>query len=147
MALGDLCYKKGGTALVYKKGGDALIYKAAPVTKPGDITLIITAAQAEVGPIKSCGNTHSVVIAINGTSGVASITTTVAKGTQTLSGTTQSTGCAYPNENPPMQLTVVAIQPTPGVTKQTIKSVSNVATGRFSITIKCDDDGTLTGVS
>lgn len=143
--LGKLCYKHGVDALAYKRGIGSLIYKAAP--KAGDITLIITAAQAEVGPIKSCGNTHSVVIAINGTSGAASLTTTVAKGTQTLSGTTQSSGCAYPNENPPMQLTVVAIQPTPGVTKQTAKSVSNVATGTFSITITCADDGKLTGVS
>lgn len=143
--LGKLCYKHGVDALAYKRGIGSLIYKAAP--KAGDITLIITAAQAEVGPIKSCGNIHSVVIAINGTSGAASLTTTVAKGTQTLSGTTQSSGCAYPNENPPMQLTVVAIQPTTGVTKQTTKSVSNVATGSFSITITCADDGTLTGVS
>ena len=145
--IGKLCYKHGGTALAYKRGDGSLIYKAAPVAKPGDIILVLTAAQAEVGPIKSCGNIHSVVIAINGVTGVASLTTTVAKGTQTLSGTTQSSGCAYPNENPPMQLTVVAIQPTTGVTKQTTKSVSNVATGSFSITITCADDGKLTGVS
>ena len=145
--IGKLCYKHGGDALAYKHGGDALIYKAEPVTKPGDIILVLTAAQTEVGPIKSCGNIHSVVIAINGATGAASLTTTVAKGTQTLSGTTQSSGCAYPDENPPMQITVVAIQPTTGVTKQTNKNVSNVATGSFSIKITCASDGTLTGVS
>ena len=36
MALGDLCYKKGGTALAYKKGGSALVYKSEP---SGDITV------------------------------------------------------------------------------------------------------------
>ena len=143
--LGKLCYKHGVDALAYMRGICFFFYFASP--KAGDITLIITAAQAEVGPIKSCGNTHSVVIAINGTSGAASLTTTVAKGTQTLSGTTQSSGCAYPKEKPPMQLTVVAIQPTTGVTKQAAKNVSNVATGTFSITITCADDGKLTGVS
>lgn len=145
--IGKLCYKHGGDALAYKHGGDALIYKAEPVTKPGDIILVLTAAQTEVGPIKSCGNIHSVVIAINGTSGAASLTTTVSRGTRTLSGTTQSSGCAYPEENPPMQITVVAIQPTTGVSKQTTKSVSNVATGSFSITITCAADGTLTNLS
>ena len=145
--IGKLCHKHGGNALAYKRGSGSLIYKAAPVTKPGDIILVLTAAQAEVGPIKSCGNIHSVVIAINGATGAASLTTTVAKGTQTLSGTTQSSGCAYPDENPPMQITVVAIQPTTGVTKQTNKNVSNVATGSFSIKITCASDGTLTGVS
>lgn len=145
--IGKLCYKYGGTALAYKRGDGSLIYKAAPVAKPGDIILILTAAQAEVGPIKSCGNIHSVVIAINGTSGAASLTMTVSRGTQTLSGTTQSSGCAYPDENPPMQITVVAIQPTTGVSKQTNKSVSNVATGSFSIMIVCSTDGTLTGLN
>ena len=145
--IGKLCHKYGGSSLAYKRGSGSLIYKAAPVTKPGDIILVLTAAQSEVGPIRSCGNIHSVVIAINGASGAACLTTTVAKGTRTLSGTTQSSGCAYPDENPPMLITVVAIQPTTGVTKQTTKSVSNVATGSFSITITCAADGTLSNLS
>ena len=36
MALGDLCYKKGGSALAYKKGGSALVYKSEP---SGDVTV------------------------------------------------------------------------------------------------------------
>ena len=145
--IGKLCHKYGGSSLAYKRGGGSLIYKAAPVTKPGDIILVLTAAQSEVGPIRSCGNIHSVIVSINGMSGVGSVSTIVARGTRTLSVTTQSSGCDYPDENPPMQITVVATQQTTGVTKQTAKSISNVATGNISVTINCAADGTLTGVS
>lgn len=144
---GKLCHKHGGEALAFKHGGDALIYKAAPVTKPGDIILVLTAAQAEVGPIKSCGKIHKVVIHVGTNSGEGSLETVVQNTSANYSGHTESSGCAYPEENPPITVTVVAIQPSTGVTKQTNKNVSNVATGSFSIKITCASDGTLTGVS
>jgi hypothetical protein len=33
MALGDLCYKSGGSALCFKSGGNSLVYKGAPECK------------------------------------------------------------------------------------------------------------------
>lgn len=150
MALGDLCYKKGGTALAYKKGGDALIYKAAPVTKPGDITLVYTASQLEVGPIKSCGNIHTVIIHVGSNSGEGSLETVVPNVSATISGHTESSGCAYPEENPPITVTVVAIQPSTGVTVQVAKNLANVANyesgGTFTVSVTCDATGKLTGL-
>lgn len=148
--IGKLCYKHGDGRLAYKHGGDALIYKTAPKTKVGDIDLIVTAAQAQVGPIKGCGNYHPVGVTVNGSSGQPTVTVTVAKGSRTVSGVTDVRDCAYPQNNPPMQVTIVAVQPSTGVVKQTTKNVSNVANyggqGAFSVSITCSSDGTLTGV-
>lgn len=148
--IGKLCYKHGGDALAYKHGGDALIYKAAPVTKPGDIILVYTASQLEVGPIKSCGNIHKVVIHVGTNSGEGSLETVVPNVSATISGHTESSGCAYPEENPQITVTVVAIQPTTGVTKQTTKNLSNVANyesgGTFTVSVTCDATGKLTGL-
>jgi len=159
--LGKLCYKQGMNQLAYKHGGNQLIFKAAPAI--GDITIIITSDQPEVGPIKSCGNIHQVVIepTANFTQGAGNIVVgqcangvveitisiTTAPATVSISCTTKSQGCAYPNENPSMGFTVSATQKNGGNSLNVRKSVENVASGSFNSNITTDANKKLNGVN
>ena len=160
---GKLCYKHNDGRLCYKGGGNgSLVYKVGG-QKTGDITLEIVATQPQVGPIDSCGNIHNVLINPSGqfTQGAGSfvvtgsspgqadckITVSTKPASVSVSCTTESEGCAYPDENPPMSFEVIANQVGVVGVKRTQKSVSNVARGSFTVTVTVGSDGKMTGVS
>lgn len=129
---GSLCKKSGGSALCYKYGGNALVFKGV---LPGDIVVVVTASRSQVGPINTCGNIHDVKVSLGTSSGLGSVSVSVAPVTASLSGSTESVGCAYPDENPPVTLKVVAVQASTGRSYTTTKSIANVATGSFSVSL------------
>lgn len=140
---GSLCRKAGGSALCYKHGGSALVFKGV---LPGDVVVVVTSSRAQVGPINSCGNIHDVEVTLGNSSGLGSVSVSVAPGAASLSGSTESVGCAYPEENPPVTLKVVAVQASTGRSYTTSKSISNVAIGSFSVGLSWSGK-TLAGVS
>lgn len=140
---GSLCRKAGGSALCYKHGGSALVFKGV---LPGDVVVVVTSSRAQVGPINSCGNIHDVEVTLGNSSGLGSVSVSVAPVTASLSGSTESVGCAYPEENPPVTLKVVAVQASTGKSYTTTKSIANVATGSFSVSLSWSGK-TLSGVS
>ena len=82
MALGDLCYKKGGTALAYKKGGSALVYKSEP---SGDVTVRVPwSPQSYV--CHTYDQYHEIAFVCSGrfTSGSGSIVSQVNGGTEVI---------------------------------------------------------------
>lgn len=82
MALGDLCYKKGGTALAYKKGGSALVYKSEP---SGDVTVRVPwSPQSYV--CHTYDQYHEIAFVCSGrfTSGSGSIVSQVSGGTEVV---------------------------------------------------------------
>ena len=82
MALGDLCYEKGGTALVYNKGDSALVYKSEP---SGDVTVRVPwSPQSYV--CREFGQYHEIAFACSGlfTSGSGSIVSQVSGGTEVV---------------------------------------------------------------
>lgn len=139
---GKLCYKASGA------DAGKLCYKSASVVIGGDITITVVSAYETVGPIQSCGNVHNVRITIDGTSSDGQVSKTFAAPNQSrsVSVTTQSSGCAYPNENPPMDFRIIAVQPSTGVVKSLSHMVSNVATGSFNILFAVDANKWLTSV-
>ena len=143
---GKLCYNRDSGALVYKHGGDDLVYKTAPAVIPGNIDIIVMASQSEIGPIASCGNAHSVMVYLDNISSVGSVSVSVAPQSGRYTGSTQ-TGCAYPDENPSVSLSVVAVQQSTGAVANTSVTIPNVAEGAFSISITVNATGLLTGVS
>lgn len=146
---GKLVYKDGDGRLAYKAAGDdagQLAYKAAPVVQGGDITITVVSAHETVGPISSCGNVHNVRITLDGTSADGQASKTFAAQSRTVTVTTQSSGCAYPAENPPMDFGIVAVQPTTGVVKSASHAVANVATGSFSVSVTVGANAWLSGL-
>lgn len=156
---GRLCHKAGKGSLCFKKGGGALVYKAKP--KPGDVAVTIVSDQSAVGPIKSCGNEHSVLVSPAGTftegSGTASVsgsgygvilmTISVTKAPAAVEvNCPTSTGCAYPEENPSMGFAIGAAQRNGGQPKTTRKGVGNVSNGAFAFTVTIDEDMRLKGL-
>lgn len=129
---GSLCKKSGGSALCYKYGGNALVFKGV---LPGDVVVVVTASRSQVGPINTCGNIHDVKVSLGTSSGLGSVSVSVAPLIASLSGSTESVGCAYPDENPPVTLKVVAVQASTGRSYTTTKSIANVATGSFSVSL------------
>ena len=82
MALGDLCYKKGDTALAYKKGGSALVYKSE---SSGDVTVRVPwSPQSYV--CHTYDQYHEIAFACSGlfTSGSCSIVSQVSGGTEVV---------------------------------------------------------------
>ena len=82
MALGDLCYKKGGTALAYKKGGSALVFKSEP---SGDVTVRVPwSPQSYV--CHTYDQYHEIAFVCSGrfTSGSGSIVSQVSGGTEVV---------------------------------------------------------------
>lgn len=82
MALGDLCYKKGGSALAYKKGGSALVYKSEP---SGDVTVRVPwSPQSYV--CHTYDQYHEIAFVCSGrfTSGSGSIVSQVSGGTEVV---------------------------------------------------------------
>ena len=82
MALGDLCYKKGGTALAYKKGGSALVYKSE---SSGDVTVRVPwSPQSYV--CHTYDQYHEIAFVCSGrfTSGSGSIVSQVNGGTEVI---------------------------------------------------------------
>lgn len=146
--IGDLCHSKNGNALVYKSTVGALVYKSdvQPPTA-GNITVVVVSSQSVVGPIASCGNTHNVAVELDGASGTGQVSREYAAGARTIPGSTQSSGCAYPEENPPVVLTIAAIQQASGKSFTTTVNIPNVATGAYSVSITVDVDNILTGVT
>lgn len=140
---GSLCYKHGGSALCRKHGGTNLVFKGA---LPGDVVVIVTSSRSQVGPINTCGNIHDVEVSLGTSSGLGSVSVSVAPLTASLSGSTESVGCEYPEENPPVTLKVVAVQASTGRSYTTTKSIANVATGSFSVSLSWSGK-TLSGVS
>lgn len=149
--VGKLVYKASGIdagKLCFKSSGNdagKLVYKAAPPVVPGPVTLIVTSSRSQVGPINSCGNTHEVTVSVSSYSGIGSVALTIQPNTSSVNGTTR-TGCAYPEENPPVSLAVVAIQPSTSAAFSTSKQIPNVAEGSFSISFTWNN-GTLTGLN
>lgn len=136
---GKLCYKASGVDL------GKLCYKAAPVVIGGDITITVVSAQAQVGPIETCTNIHDVQITLDGTSAVAKVSKNFAPASRSVAVAT-ATACAYPSENPPMDMLIVAVQPSTGVVKSASHTVACVATGSFTIAIAVGANGWLTGL-
>lgn len=147
---GKLCYAHNGGSLACKKSTNDLIFKVGNGSNPGDILIVVTSEQENIGPISSCGNKHNVTVSISFTgstsSGVKTASITVAPVSGTVQVTT-STGCAYPAENPPMSLTVCVIQQSTGKVLSVKKSVANVASGSFYSSITVNDKKELTGLS
>ena len=149
--VGKLVYKASGSdagKLCFKSSGsDAgkLVYKVEKPPSPGPVTLIVTSSRSQVGPINSCGNTHEVTVSVSSYSGIGSVTLTIQPNTSSVNGTTR-TGCAFPAENPPVSLAVVAIQPSTSAAFGTTKQIPNVAEGSFSISFTWNN-GTLAGLN
>lgn len=139
---GSLCRKAGGTALCRKAGGTALVYKGV---LPGNVVVVVTASRSQVGPINSCGNVHDVKVSLDAADGIGSVSVSAAPGAASLSGSTESVGCAYPEENPPVTLKVVAVQASTGRSYTASKSIANVATGSFAVNLSWSGK-TLAGV-
>lgn len=144
--VGDLCHSKSGPALAHRRTGGPLVYKGVPPTG-GNIVVAVVASQARVGPINGCGNVHNVRVTLDGTSGTGETSKEFGPGARTIQGATESVGCAYPQNNPPVMLTVVASQQTPARVFTTSASVANVATGSFQVVVSVDAQNVLTGVS
>lgn len=148
---GDLVYSRGGGSLAYQLGGDSLVYKSdkEPATTGGEIEVAVVSAQSEVGPIQGCGNHHDVVISIDGARGsnAGQASVKFAAAAKTLSIATTSSGCAYPENNPPMTLTVVATQQKQGKVFTTSVLLPNVATGTCQVVVSVGARNVLTGVS
>lgn len=144
--LDDLCFSKNSDSLVRKSGGSALVYKAYKPFAPGNIRVVVASSRFEVGPIESCRNVHSVRVELDGASGAGEISKEYEAGALTLSGSTMSVGCAYPEENPPVTLTIVASQQDTGKIFVTSVAIPNVATGQYTVVVSVDADNVLTGV-
>lgn len=148
---GDLVYAKAGGSLAYKSGGDSLVWKSdkVPTATGGEIEVVIIAAQDEVGPIQGCGNHHNVVVSIDGSHGsnAGQASVKFAAAAKSLSVTTESNGCAYPENNPPMPVTIMALQQSSGVRLTTSGTVPNVATGSFTVTVSVGARGILAGIA
>lgn len=161
---GKLCYKPNDGRLAFKRGGDgSLVFKSSG--KPSDIQIAIAAEQTQIGPIKSCGNFHDVMItptgsftsgrgsftAAQGVAGSITCTATVTSAPATLVVTCSTyVGCAYPEEDPGMGFGVSVTQKgTNGFS--TSKSVGNVSeesgSNTFSFTVTIGSDGKVTRVS
>lgn len=140
---GELCYKKNDGRLAFKSGGGSLIYKAET---GGDIVIGVYSDKETVGPIPSCGNTHSVKVSFGGAEGIGEVQISVAPTSRTIQGTTESVGCSFPEENPQVTLTVAVVQPSTGVSFEIAKYVQNVATGSFSVELTVNGNKILTGV-
>lgn len=82
MALGDLCYKKGGSALAYKKGGSALVYKSEP---SGDVTVRVPWSPQSY-TCHTYDQYHEIAFVCSGrfTSGSGSIVSQVSGGTEVV---------------------------------------------------------------
>lgn len=133
MALGDLCYKKGGTALAYKKGGSALVYKSEP---SGDVTVRVPwSPQSYV--CHTYDQYHEIAFACSGrfTSGSGSIVSRVSGGTEVVFtlritqgpavfavSTGISTPCSATEEDPGATCDILANQR--GVTPKVKRGVS-----------------------
>ena len=133
MALGDLCYKKGGTALAYKKGGSALVYKSEP---SGDVTVRVPwSPQSYV--CHTYDQYHEIAFVCSGrfTSGSGSIVSQVSGGTEVVFtlritkgpavfavSTGISTPCSATEEDPGATCDILANQR--GVTPKVKRGVS-----------------------
>lgn len=133
MALGDLCYKKGGTALAYKKGGSALVYKSEP---SGDVTVRVPwSPQSYV--CHTYDQYHEIAFVCSGrfTSGSGSIVSQVNGGTEVIFtlritqgpavfavSTGISTPCSATEEDPGATCDILANQR--GVTPKVKRGVS-----------------------
>ena len=133
MALGDLCYKKGGTALAYKKGGSALVYKSEP---SGDVTVRVPwSPQSYV--CHTYDQYHEIAFVCSGrfTSGSGSIVSQVNGGTEVIFtlkitqgpavfavSTGISTPCSATEEDPGATCDILANQR--GVTPMVKRSIS-----------------------
>lgn len=142
---GKLIYHTTTKALCYERSSKALAHSVEPVVV-GDIVLVLNASQSRVGPIKSCGNEHDVRIVFSGASGIGSVSLSTSSASKTLAGTTESVGCIYPEENPPVVVSVVAVQAATGATFSAFIPIANVAEGSFSISLTVDANGVLTGM-
>ena len=133
MALGDLCYEKGGTALAYKKGGSALVYKSEP---SGDVTVRVPwSPQSYV--CHTYDQYHEIAFVCSGrfTSGSGSIVSQVNGGTEVIFtlritqgpavfavSTGISTPCSATEEDPGATCDILANQR--GVTPKVKRGIS-----------------------
>ena len=133
MALGDLCYKKGGTALAYKKGGSALVYKSE---SSGDVTVRVPwSPQSYV--CHTYDQYHEIAFVCSGrfTSGSGSIVSQVSGGTEVVFtlritkgpavfavSTGISTPCSATEEDPGATCDILANQR--GVTPKVKRGIS-----------------------
>ena len=133
MALGDLCYEKGGTALAYKKGGSALVYKSEP---SGDVTVRVPwSPQSYV--CHTYDQYHEIAFVCSGrfTSGSGSIVSQVSGGTEVVFtlritkgpavfavSTGISTPCSATEEDPGATCDILANQR--GVTPKVKRGIS-----------------------
>ena len=133
MALGDLCYKKGDTALAYKKGGSALVYKSKP---SGDVTVRVPWSPQSY-TCHTYDQYHEIKFACSGsfTSGSGSIVSQVNGGTEVVFtlritqgpavfavSTGISTPCSATEEDPGATCDILANQR--GVTPKVKRGVS-----------------------
>lgn len=133
MALGDLCYKKGDSALAYKKGGSALVYKSEP---SGDVTVRVPWSPQSY-TCHTYDQYHEIAFACSGrfTSGSGSIVSQVSGGTEVVFtlcitqgpavfavSTGISTPCSATEEDPSATCDILANQR--GVTPKVKRGVS-----------------------
>lgn len=142
-----LCYRVNDGCLVFKAAGDDAGKLCFKTGYDYNITLTAVSSQSKVGPIATCGNVHDVRITLDGMSVNAKVSKTYTPESRTITGTTQSRGCSYPNENPPVTLYLIAVQPATGVYLTAQVEIENVARGSFTVTLSVDRNGTLTGLT
>lgn len=160
MALGDLCYKKGGSALAYKKGGSALVYKSKP---SGDVTVRVPWSPQSY-TCHTYDQYHEITFACSGsfTSGSGSIVSQVNGGTEIVFtlrvtqgpavfavSTGISTPCSATEEDPGATCDILANQR--GVTPKVKRGVSapRSESGKSATVtnINFDSSKKLTGIS
>lgn len=163
----QLCYSKthpGAAPLCFSKrsaGVFPLVYKGSA---KAEIEVTVAATQTEVGPIKGCGNIHDVIIdgsadaphssmrkSYDAGVSVFSISEISCPASISFTCRSRSQGCSYPEDNPPMDFNIVAMNTVSRSVGTVQKHVDNVAgynnLNIFRFTIKIDAAGNVTEVN